>query len=234
VSDGTTTSADGGRGAARAWRAVVFDLDGTLLDSVPLIVASHRHALQTVLGRDEPDEVLRAGIGKPLIEQMRVFDPVRADDLFAAYQAWNLEATPRYVRWFDGVPELLERLCAAGLRLGVATSKMRASVDLAFRTVPPPVTFDAIVTLEDTTTHKPDPAPLLHALEALGTAAAHALYVGDAVVDVEAARAAGSAAVAVTWGAGTTGDLHAAAPLAVVDTPAALGDVIVAGAEAAA
>jgi pyrophosphatase PpaX len=225
------TPGDGARAAPRSWRAVVFDLDGTLLDSVPLIVASHRHALQAVLGRDEPDEVLRAGIGKPLIEQMRAFDPDRADDLFAAYQAWNLEATPRYVRWFDGVPELLERLRDAGLRLGVATSKMRTSVDLAFRTVPPPVEFDAIVTLEDTTTHKPDPAPLLHALAGLGAPPAQALYVGDAVVDIEAARAAGCAAVGVTWGAGVAADLHAAAPLAVVETTAALGDVIVAGAE---
>ena len=65
-----------------SYTTAIFDLDGTLIDSVPLIVASHRHALSTVLGRELPEQVLRDGIGRPLLEQMRVFDEERAQELF--------------------------------------------------------------------------------------------------------------------------------------------------------
>jgi pyrophosphatase PpaX len=204
--------------------AVVFDFDGTLFDTVPLIVASHRHALQTVLGRDEPDAVLRAGIGRPLMEQMRVFDADRADDLLAAYQAWNREATPRYVRWFPHLPEMLVRLHGAGIAVAIATSKMRIAIDLAFSLHPPPIAFDAVVTLEDSDRHKPDPLPILTAIERCGSTPARAVYVGDATVDVLAARAAAAGAVAVTWGAGERAALAALEPDALCDDPASLAE----------
>ena len=103
---------------------------------------------------------------------------------------------------------------------------MRDAVDLAFGFLPPPVRYHAVVTAEDTTRHKPGPEPMLHALELLGSTPAEAVYVGDARYDVEAARAAGLAAVAVTWGAGDRASLEAAAPDAIADTPAELGAVL--------
>lgn len=202
--------------------AVVFDFDGTLFDTVPLIVASHRHALQTVLGRDEPDAVLKAGIGTPLIDQMRVFDADRADELLRAYLAWNREATPRYVRWFPHLPEMLVRLHGEGVAVGIATSKMRVAIDLAFSLRPPPIAFDAVVTLEDSDRHKPDPLPILTAIERCGSTPRHAVYVGDATVDVLAARAARAGAVAVTWGAGDRDALAALEPDALCDDAASL------------
>jgi len=122
------------------WRAVVFDLDGTLIDTIPLIVASHRHAVQTVLGRDLPDEVLRSGIGRPLIEQMAVFDPDRAQDLYDSYRVWNHANTAALLGRFDGVDEVLRELDRAGAAVGVATSKSRDAVDLAFSIQPPATT----------------------------------------------------------------------------------------------
>ncbi len=102
-----------------------------------------------------------------------------------------------------------------------ATSKLLGPAEAALRLTGLDVYLSgpqALVTLEDTTEHKPDPAPLLVAVERMGGSVAEAVYVGDAVVDVRAARAAGMAAVAVTWGAGARADVVAARPDVVADT----------------
>ena len=83
------------------YTTTIFDLDGTLIDTVPLIVASHRHALTTVLGRELPESALREGIGRPLLEQMRVFDEERAEELFDVYREFNHRVHDEYVH---GVP----------------------------------------------------------------------------------------------------------------------------------
>jgi pyrophosphatase PpaX len=197
-----------------AYGSVVFDLDGTLIDTIPLIVASHRHAVQTVLGRDLSDAELRAGIGRPLPEQMRAIDADHAEALYHAFRAFNHANTAEYLAWFDGIDVLLERLAADGVRLAIATSKSRDAVDLAFSLQPPAVALDACITLEDTTMHKPDPAPVLLAFERVGGDVRDAAYVGDAVFDLAAARAAGCAFVAVTWGVGTAEELASADAIA--------------------
>ena len=109
-------------------------------------------------------------------------------------------------------------LAGAGVRLGAATSKRRGSAAEALRLAGLDTYLDVLVTLEDTDEHKPDPAPLLLAVERLGGSPAESTYVGDAVVDVQAARRAGMGAVGVTWGAGTWADVVAAEPDVVVDT----------------
>jgi pyrophosphatase PpaX len=214
-----------GTGVLR-WSAIVFDLDGTLIDTIPLILASHRYALNAVLGVSIPDEQLRAGIGRPLIDQMRSIDADRADELHSVYLQWNHAQTERYLRWFDGIDQLLCGLAGDDARIGIVTSKMRDAVDLAFRLAPPPVPFGVVVTLDDTDRHKPEPAPLLHALGLLGVSAGDAVYVGDAPHDLVAARRAGCAAVGVTWGVATRALLEAQAPEAVVDDPRQLADVL--------
>ena len=185
-----------------SYSTVIFDLDGTLIDTVPLIVASHRHALATVLGRELPEEELREGIGRPLLEQMRVFDEERAQELFDVYREFNHRVHDEYVTAFPGMLELCDDLRARGVPVAVATSKMLDAVVLAYGVVPGlEERIDAMVTIENTKTHKPGPEPIEHALELLGRPKQGAVYVGDAVSDMLAARAAGVAAVGVTWGA---------------------------------
>jgi pyrophosphatase PpaX len=116
------------------------------------------------------------------------------------------------------VPELLETLTAAGATCAVATSKRRETARLALVSVGIDHLVDVVAALEDTTAHKPRPEPLLHAAATLGVEPADCVYVGDATVDVLAARAAGMAAVAVTWGAGERAALVATRPDAVVDS----------------
>jgi pyrophosphatase PpaX len=198
---------------------VLFDLDGTLIDSVALIRESHRHAVRSVLGVDLPDEVLVANVGRPLIDQMRAFSPERADELLRVYREWNHANTAAILRAFPGVDDLLVRLREAGRRLAIVTSKSHPTVDLAFDVLPIRHHFAAVVAAEDTMRHKPDPEPVLNALGRLGAGADGACYVGDAPFDIRAGKAAGVTAIGVTWGFFTRSALAAAEPDLVVDTP---------------
>ena len=211
---------------ALRWPVVLFDLDGTVLDTVELIRASHEHAVREVLGLELSDEELMAGIGTPLREQMETFSPERAEELFHTYRAWNHANTARLIRPYDGMDELLVELEREGARLGIVTSKMRDAVDLAWDALPPPIVWDCVITIEDTDLHKPHPAPLLEALRQVGGTPAEAVYVGDSPFDLQAAQAAGCAAVGVTWGVFRRDALAVEEPLAIVDTPAELLEVL--------
>ncbi len=179
----------------------LFDLDGTLIDSGPMIVASMKHAAQTVLGRDIPERVLASAVGGPgLVAQMRSLDPERIDDLVAAYRAHN-EPLHAELEAFWEVVEVLPTLRLEGRRLGIVTAKRRETVQLAFDRLPElEANFDVVVASDDTECHKPDPDPILKALERLGASPEDSAYVGDSPFDVQAARAAGVYAVAVAWG----------------------------------
>jgi pyrophosphatase PpaX len=180
---------------------VLFDLDGTLIDSGAMIVASMRHAATTVLGREVPDEELKAAVGGPgLIAQMRALDASRVDELVEAYRLHN-EPLHAELEPCAGIEDALDELQRQGRRLGIVTAKRRATVRLAFDVLPwLEESFDLVVGAEDTERHKPHPEPLLHALERLGARAEEAAYVGDSPFDMRSAKAAGTAAIAVTWG----------------------------------
>jgi pyrophosphatase PpaX len=188
---------------------VLFDLDGTLIDSGPIIVASMKHAAKHVLGREVEEEVLTAAIGGPgLVAQMHALDPDRVDDLVEAYRAHN-EPLHEQLEAFREVVEVLPRLRAQGRRLGIVTAKRHATVGLAFARLPGlEENFDVLIGAEDTERHKPDPDPLLEALRRLDARPGEAAYVGDSTFDIRAAKAAGVYAVAVAWGG-----IHAAASL---------------------
>ncbi|GAA4397542.1 pyrophosphatase PpaX [Fodinibacter luteus] len=204
------------------FRTVLFDLDGTLADTIPLIVASYQHAFRTVLEEEVEEARARAWIGRPLLPALLDEAPDHGHELDRVYREWNLANTARLIRRYAGVPEMLGALAEAGVRTAVATSKRRETARLALRGVGIDHLVDVVAGLEDTTRHKPEPDPLLHAAATLDVDPADCVYVGDAIVDVLAARAAGMAAVAVTWGAGERQALVAAGPAAVVDTVAHL------------
>jgi pyrophosphatase PpaX len=202
---------------ARRWRGGwrpgvwLFDFDGTLADSLDLILASFRHATAEVLGAVPDDAVLRAGIGRPLIDQMRTLDPDRAQELFDVYVAHNAAWHDRLLRPYPGIDELLAALRADGRRLGVVSSKRRETVDLGLRLLGLDG-FETVVGWQDTEAHKPRPEPVLRALERMSAAPADAVYVGDSAWDVRAGRAAGVATAAVLWGVGSREELEAERP----------------------
>lgn len=180
---------------------VLFDLDGTLIDSGPIILASMQHSVRTVLGREIPPDELGLTIGgQGIVAQMQAIDGDRADELVEAYKEHN-DGLHETLEAFDDLLDVLPRLTAEGRRLGIVTAKRRRTVALALERFPAlSDEFEVVVTHEDTDRHKPDPDPVLLAIERLDGVPAQAVYVGDSPFDVKAAKAAGAYAVAVGWG----------------------------------
>ncbi len=214
----------------RGFDPVLFDLDGTVVDTVELIVRSFRHAVRTVLGEDLPDEVITAGVGQPLMTQMERLSKERARELYDVYREYNHRCHDELIRSYDGIAEALQALKAAGRRLGIVTSKSRDTTQMAFDAVGIGPLFDVVVTASDTAVHKPAPDPVLLCLERLAAAggarapqtAGRPIYIGDSPVDVRAGKAAGVATAAVAWGVFGREALLAAGPDYWLERPADL------------
>jgi pyrophosphatase PpaX len=207
---------------------VLFDLDGTLIDSGPIILASMEHAVRTVLGREIPQEELGMTIGgQGIVAQMQAIDVEHADDLLAAYKEHN-DGLHETLEAFDELVALLPGLKAEGRKLGIVTAKRHRTVGLALERFPALAeAFDVVVGFEDTERHKPDPDPILLAVERLAGTPAESAYVGDSPFDIGAAKAADVYAVAVGWGGIHPDDrLLAEEPDAFVRTPEELLDVL--------
>jgi pyrophosphatase PpaX len=197
------------------FNVVLFDLDGTVIDSGAIILASMRHAAKEVLGAEVPDEALMGALA-----------PDRVDELVSVYRAHN-EPLHDGLVCCAGIDDVLVRLEDEGRRLGIVTAKRRVTVELAFAQVPIAHLFETIVGGDETKRHKPDPEPLLLALERLDARPGDAAYVGDAPFDVKAAKSAGLFSVAVTWGGIHARErLEAEKPGAIVDTPEELYAVL--------
>ena len=212
-----------GRGAATIVRVrfpvVLFDLDGTVVDSGGIILASMRYATRTVLGREIPDEALMAAVGGPGLEhQMRAFGPEHVEELIRVYREHN-EPLHDELRVCVGMDDVLVALKEQGRKLGIVSAKRRRTVELAFARVEVGHLFDVVVGGDEHERQKPEPDLLLLALERLGAGPATAAYVGDSPFDMQAAKAAGMHAVGVTWGGIHSREtLAAEEPAAIVDT----------------
>jgi pyrophosphatase PpaX len=206
---------------------VLFDLDGTVVDSGDIILASMRHAAKEVLGVEPPDEQLMAAVGGPGLEaQMHALAPGLVDELVTVYRAHNEPLHDELV-CCHGMEDVLVRLKDEGRRLGIVTAKRRQTVELAFAKVPIAHLFETVVGGDETERHKPDPEPLLLALERLGARPDEAAYVGDAPFDVQAAKAAGVFGIGVTWGGIHSRErLEAEDPDVLVDTAEQLYGVL--------
>jgi pyrophosphatase PpaX len=207
---------------------VLFDLDGTLIDSGPIILASMQHAAKAVLGRELPAEELAVTVGgQGLVSQMRALDAARVDELVEAYREHN-DPLHETLQAFDGMLQVLPRLREDGAKLGIVTAKRHRTVALALERFPWLVEyFDTVVAHDDTERHKPDSDPVLLGVERLGGRPGRSAYVGDSPFDIRAAKAAGAFAVAVGWG-GIHSDerLLAEEPDVLVRAPEDLLDVL--------
>lgn len=199
----------------------LFDLDGTLLDTVELIVASHRHTRAVHFGDSLPDGHYIATMGRTLADVYGELADERRDaaTMIATYREWNHAHHDRMVRPYPGVQAMLSELVERGARLAVVTSKARALALRGLRVAGLARFFTVVVGGDDLPRGKPDPMPVSRALRELGADARTSVMVGDSTHDVEAGRRAGVRTAAVLWGPFPRERLASAAPDHFVESP---------------
>jgi len=206
--------------------AVLFDIDGTLIDTVELIVQALAYTYQRHLEVQLPREELRRLIGLPLAVQMRYLDDriARQAD-HAAMEADEIAYYEANKHLERVIPEVVEAVCRAslkGLKTALVTSKNRAELEHTMPRLKLQKVVNAVISANDTARPKPAPDPVIKALETLNTEAKHAVFIGDTVYDLTCGRAAGVQVAAVAWGAHLPDDLHAMQPDYYFKTPADL------------
>lgn len=193
-------------------QAVLFDLDGTVIDTTELIRQSFRYTCQKVLGKQLPDEELLANVGRPLEVQMRLLSPDHADELVRVYREHNHRHHDELVRPLAGIEEILEQLRQSGVKTGIVTSKSRWLAERGLKICRLERFFDCMVAADDVENAKPAAEPVLRCLEKLGVSNENAVYVGDSPYDIEAGRNAGVITVAICTGPFSREKLAAAKP----------------------
>lgn len=204
-------------------KAILFDLDGTLVDTVPLIVAGFQYTTRLHFGYAVAPEAVTPTIGRPLQEAFEEMHPGHGELLTANYRQFNVANHDALILEVPGVDATLTALQARGLPLAVVTSKRLYAAEMSLRRLDLSRYFVTVVTLDDVVKPKPAPDPLLVGAERLGLQPAECIYVGDAIHDIIAARAAAMPVVAVTWGAGTAAEFAAYPPDVVINQ---MGDLL--------
>jgi pyrophosphatase PpaX len=196
-------------------KAILFDLDGTLIDSIELIVACFTKTIETHLGYTPERSWILSRIGKPLRPALDELAPGNGEKLIATYRDHQWKLHDEVVKPFHGIEDSLHHLAKEGLALGIVTSKGRGGTDKALALMPSITKlFSTIITVDDSPTHKPDPGPLLIALDQINQANPHQIitpaecyYVGDTIFDMQAAVGARMKPVGVLWGVAAATDL---------------------------
>lgn len=209
-------------------RTVLFDLDGTLLDSIRLIIDSYHHSLAAHGLAAKSDAHWLAGIGTPLRVQFKEWagDPVLLDQLISTYRDFNISNHDARVSAYPGAVDLVRAVRNRGLQTGLVTSKQRAGAERGLRFLGLADAMDVIVAADDVTHPKPHPEPLFLAVRQLGASLDSSLYVGDSVHDMESGRAAGVRTAAALWGPFERSTLAPANPDHWLDRPADLLSVL--------
>ena len=179
---------------------ILFDLDGTLLNTNDLVLESLQYTIRTHLGKEVSAGKLYKYFGQPLVDIMADLDTSRAGEMVKTYREYSGEKHDVLTKVFPGVPETLAELKQRQIPLGVVTSKLRELADRGLRLFGIEGYFDVFVAFEDTDLHKPDPAPILKALQKLKSPGGkQVMMVGDSPFDIVCAGNAGVTSVAVDW-----------------------------------
>lgn len=218
-------------------RAILFDLDGTLIDTTDLILQGFAHCWQTVCQRSHSRESLIETFGIPLREAMKKLiassvglatedqQEVLIERLLAEYRSFNAVNHDAMVRPFPETRLVMTELRERGYLTGIVTSKSRELALRGLRLCSLDGIADAAIFLEDTDRHKPDPAPVLAALERLNVSPEKGAYIGDSRHDMVAGRAAGAQTVAAMWGPFPRAELEGEQPDHLAESMTGLLDI---------
>jgi pyrophosphatase PpaX len=193
-------------------QAVLFDLDGTLIDSIDHIVGCWQYTVRTCLGREIAREEVLPTIGRHLLSCFEEIAPGRSEEMYQVYRDYEYGAHDQRIKLVPGTRETLEALKALGVPVGVVTSKGLEVATRGLGLFDLGGYFDTLVTREDTQRHKPHPDPLLVGAQRLGVSPERTIYVGDSSVDVLAGKAAGMVTAWVAWGADKPGSVDGVQP----------------------
>lgn len=179
-------------------RTVLFDLDGTLINTNELIVESFIHTFKQY-GLNYTNEEIITFNGPPLDETFKKIDEDRAEDMIKTYREHNFLYHDQYVTPFPHVVETIKTLSEQGLSLGIVSTKMRSGVDKGLAVTGLTPYFSTIITLDDVTRAKPDPEPVLKGMNELGGTPESTLMIGDNSHDIEAGHRASVLTAGVAW-----------------------------------
>ena len=181
-------------------KGVLFDLDGTLVNTTPLILESFRHTFKQFGMAVPSDSELVAGFGLPMRTAVTAYMPEEtADEFCDAYRAYQRTRHDELIEGIDGVGETLSALKRSGIKMAVVTSKKRPAAIRDLGCYDLVKYFDTIIACDDCDENKPLPGPSLMALKRLGLNGADCLAVGDSPYDLQSARAAGCQTAAVRY-----------------------------------
>ena len=202
------------------FRGVFFDLDGTLLDTTPLILKSFQYTFQHHFNRQVTIEDIQPFMGQPLRAAMTAMAPGQEDEVTATYRSFNLEHHDQLAAIFSGVHDTVKTLYEAGVKMAIVTSKTSATARRGLRLFNLEQYFEPVIGVEEVHKHKPDPEPVLAALRLTGLSAVDCLMVGDSPHDLISGQGAGLKTAAVRWTHVSWSDVMAAKPDFVLESMA--------------
>lgn len=178
---------------------ILFDLDGTLIDTNELIISSFQHTLEkfqvTRYGRED----IVSWIGEPLYDSFARIAPHQADEMVEVYRAHNLQHHDQLIKAYPGVLATVRKLSELNFRLGVVTSKRKETAIQGLRRFKLDPFFPVIIAIDDVKRPKPDPEPIVTAMRELNSVKRETLMVGDSPQDIRAGQKAGVRTAAVSW-----------------------------------
>lgn len=178
---------------------VLFDLDGTLINTNELIIASFQHTLDHYYPGQYSREDILHFIGPSLFDTFSAMDPGLTDDMIQMYRTFNHEQHDLLVTEYETVLDTLKELQDRGFKLGIVTTKIRDTVLMGLKLTGLEPFFEVIVTLDDVQNEKPHPEPVQLALSKLGSDPHEAVMVGDNYHDILSGQAAGTKTAGVAW-----------------------------------
>lgn len=184
-------------------KAILFDNDGTIVDTEACILESVKHTLKVELGDDNPDlDYFKSLIGLPSEDQFAHYtdDPKKVESMVSTYREHNHKIVDSMTKNFEGMPQALDELEKKGYFIGIVTSKVHNLCEQGLNKMGIRKYFKYIQGNEDWPVHKPDPGALSYACEQIGFDPKYVVYVGDSVFDIQSASGAGCKTCAVTWG----------------------------------
>ena len=211
---------------------VIFDFDGTVMNTNRVIMASWQHTYRTITGHEGDETYILSTFGEPLeLSLKNAFPHVPVEQSVEIYRDFHRDNFGPMIKPFPGIYDMLEKVKERGYKTGIATSRVRETLEQGLEQYNMRKYFDAIVTVEEVTKHKPDPQMLLKVLKKLNSAPDRAVMLGDTLLDIICAKSAGAGAILVGWSEALAGKTISdfetkKAPDYIIHNPEELFDII--------